>query len=113
MKKNHHFLLWGLTNLLSPVPLLILGILLDWFLFFGIGFEVWGYENIPQWYTYIPELPVFLLTAAHVISSVWGIVSGIRHRKETHAGWCIVLPAVGIVIQSGIWYLMWYAGTHY
>lgn len=113
MEKNHHFLLWGLTNLLSPVPLLILGIQLDWFLFFGIGFDVWGYENIPQWYAHIPELPIFLLTAAQVISSVWGIVSGARHRKEEHAVWCIVLSAAGIVIQSGIWFLMLYIGSHF
>ena len=113
MKKNRHFLLWGLTNLLSPVPLLILGILLDWFLFFGIGFDVWGYENIPQWYAHIPELPIFLLTAAQVISSVWGIVSGARHRKEEHAVWCIVLSTAGIVIQSGIWFLMLYIGSHF
>lgn len=111
---NHIALpIWGLVNFLSPVPLLIVSIFICWFLFFGIGIGVMGYENIPEWYSFLTILPAFVTAILHICSSVTAVIFGIIRRKEPHAILCVVLSALAIIIQVGLWAGILYAGYHY
>ena len=113
MKQKNNLLFWGLVNMLAPLPLFIVSTLLCWFLFFGVGFYVWGYENMPEWAKNLSMLPVYLLTLLHIGSSIWAIVAGAKRRGTRHAVMCIVTSTIGILSQGIMWFLMIYIGSRF
>ena len=96
---------FGLFNLISPLPLMVLSIFFVWFIEFGIGYRLYGVHNTPDWLLYSAFLPLLISP----LCALTGIVRGIVRRKEKHALTCAILSAVGLLenvsLFAGIMYL--------
>ena len=106
MKKGSRTLLsLGLFNLLSPLPLMLTGILLAWFVEFGIGCRIFGAHKTPDWLLYLAFLPLLISP----LCALFGIMRGIIRRKERHALTCALLSFIGLLenvgLFAGIFYL--------
>ena len=99
MKKGSRTLLsLGLFNLLSPLPLMLAGILLAWFVEFGIGYRIFGAHKTPDWLLYLAFLPLLISP----LSTLAGIILGIVKRREKHARTCSLLSALGLLENIGL-----------
>ncbi len=103
----------GLFGFFAPIPILILSVLAVWFLFFGVGFGVFGYESVPAWFKNLTLLPALLSMLVVPAIQILGIVLGAMKRRKKHGILCIVLSALGFVGNSLMWAGILYAGMNF
>ena len=85
----------GIFNLVSPIPVMIVGIMLYWHTLTGIGMEMLGYKIIPAWFAILAFLPVFISP----VLTLAGIIYGFTRRTKKHRRLCIVMSAIGLAVN--------------
>lgn len=108
-KQNSRLKIIGIVAVSSPLPMIIITILWFFFLFFGVGMGILGYSSSPDWILYVGLLPLLFSPAF----DIFGIVFGINKRKEQHAIVCIILSAIGLLINFALLFGMIYLGSRY
>lgn len=103
----------GLFHLLAPIPVLLISAAGVWILFFGVGFGIFGFDQVPSWFQAISLLPGLLSMLVLPVSQILGIVLGIMKRRERYGILCIVLSALGFVANGLLWAAALYAGAHF
>ena len=108
-KQNSRLLIIGIIAVSSPLPMIIITMLWFFFLFFGVGMGILGYSSTPDWILIIGLLPLLLSPAF----DIFGIVFGIIKRKEHHSVLCVILSAIGFLINFALIFGMIYMGSRY
>ena len=111
--KKHSPLTVGLFNLLAPIPVLLLSAVAACFLFFVVGFGIFGFDNVPTWFRNLSLLPALLSVLVLPVIQILGVVLGIMKRREKHAVGCIVLSGLGFAVNTLLWAAALWAGMHY
>ncbi|MBQ4100769.1 MAG: hypothetical protein IJC83_04390 [Oscillospiraceae bacterium] len=99
----------GIIAVSSPLPMIIITILWFFILFFGVGMGILGYASTPDWILYVGLLPLLFSPAF----DIFGIVYGIIKRKERHSVLCIILSAIGLLINFALLFGMIYLGSRF
>lgn len=108
-KTNINPLIFGIISVVSPIPMMVFTVLWSWVLFFGIGMGLLGYDTIPGWILVLSILPMGISPAF----SLFGIVYGIVKRKERYSILCILLSALGVLINAALICGILYLGATY
>lgn len=103
----------GLFHFFAPIPVLLLSAVASWILFFGIGFGIFGFDLVPDWFRNLSLLPALLPLVVLPASQVLGIILGIMKRQERFGILCSVLSALGFVANGLLWVAALYAGMHF
>lgn len=108
-KQKSRLKLIGIIAISSPLPMIIVTMLWFFFLFFGIGMGILGYSYTPDWILFVGLLPLLFSPAF----DIFGIVFGIIKRKEHHSVLCVILSAIGFLINLALLFGMIYLGSRY
>jgi len=103
----------GLFHFFAPIPVLLISAVGVWILFFGVGFGIFGFNQVPDWFQTISLLPGLLSMLVLPVSQILGIVLGIKKRQERFGILCSVLSALGFVANGLLWAAALYAGAHF
>ncbi|MEE0265184.1 MAG: hypothetical protein UD936_06105 [Acutalibacteraceae bacterium] len=88
----------GIFNLISPFPLMIIGLMSYYHILAGIGMGLLGYTVIPAWFTALALLPVFISP----VLTIAGIIYGFLQKTKKHARLCVALSAIGLLINIAL-----------
>lgn len=99
----------GILSFFSPVPMFIFTILWYWTWAFGIGMGLLGYDRIPVWILVVGPLPMLISPAL----GIFGMIYGIRRRKEKLAWLGILLSALCVITNAMMIFGMGYIGSRY
>lgn len=103
----------GLFHFFAPVPVLLLSAVGVWILFFGVGFGIFGFNQVPSWFQTISLVPGLLSVLVLPVSQIFGIILGVMKRRERHGVLCIVLSSLGFGVNGLLWAAALYAGMHF
>ncbi len=108
-KKRPANLTIGIIAVASPLPMLLFTSF--WSVIFGIGFgiSVLGYSTIPDWMEYLCLLPL----SFSPVFDVFGIIFGALRYKKRYSLLCIILSALGLLINFALIFGIAYIGSRY
>lgn len=108
-KRKPNLLTIGIIGATSPIPMLGVTVFWSWIVYFGLGFGLLGYSDIPDWIMYLGLLPL----SFSPLFDMLGIVLGIVKIKEHHSILCIILSILGLAINFAMIFAMGYIGTRF
>ena len=108
-KQKSRLKIIGIIAVSSPLPMIIITVLWFFILFFGVGMGILGYTSTPDWILLVGLLPLLFSPSF----DIFGIVFGIIKRKEQHAVLCIILSAIGLLINFALLFGMIYLGSRF
>ena len=108
-KKHPLHLVVALIAVTSPFLMWI--VTTFWAVLFGIGWGtfVLGYSSIPDWMTFICLLPL----SFSPLFDVYGIVLGLVKSKERYSKLCVILSALGLLINAALFIFAGFVGSRY
>ncbi len=108
-KSSKILLALGITNVISPVPMMVFTVLWTWFWFFFVCIGIFDYYKPTDLIMAVIMSPIIISPVIEVLGVVYGLIK----IKERNSFLCIILSILGIVVNTLLLYGMIYIGSKY